>query len=289
MSHRSGETEDTTIADLVVAMGTGQIKTGAPSRSERVAKYNRLLRIEGELGDGAVYLGRAAFGRGIGRGRGAADAGEAEVGAGLVTRLVDRGAIVAAYVGIGMAVTIAISFLLVIPIEPIYWLLALPAGLLIGYYANQRSDRRAGPWSRIVANAAFAGLVTGADAGGVPPRREGAVLLRRQRLPGLQPRSTRDAPADPAVLRQRGRLRLRALPADRRRPGARRRRDHRRGDVHDASTGASSSRRPATVLVLTPGSAASAAGAVRRVPAEGRAARLELDRPGLTAAASSGP
>jgi enolase len=63
VSHRSGETEDTTIADLVVAMGTGQIKTGAPSRSERVAKYNRLLRIEGELGDGARYLGRAAFGR----------------------------------------------------------------------------------------------------------------------------------------------------------------------------------------------------------------------------------
>jgi enolase len=63
VSHRSGETEDTTIADLVVAMGTGQIKTGAPSRSERVAKYNRLLRIEGELGEGAQYLGRAAFGR----------------------------------------------------------------------------------------------------------------------------------------------------------------------------------------------------------------------------------
>ncbi len=66
VSHRSGETEDTTISDLVVGMGTGQIKTGAPSRSERVAKYNRLLRIEGELGDGAVYLGRDAFGRGIG-------------------------------------------------------------------------------------------------------------------------------------------------------------------------------------------------------------------------------
>src|SRR5213076_3166246 len=66
VSHRSGETEDTTIADLVVAMGTGQIKTGAPSRSERVAKYNRLLRIDGELGEGAVYLGRAAFGRGVG-------------------------------------------------------------------------------------------------------------------------------------------------------------------------------------------------------------------------------
>jgi enolase len=61
VSHRSGETEDTTIADLVVAMGTGQIKTGAPSRSERVAKYNRLLRIEEELGDGAEYLGRQAL------------------------------------------------------------------------------------------------------------------------------------------------------------------------------------------------------------------------------------
>ena len=61
VSHRSGETEDTTIADFVVAMGTGQIKTGAPSRSERVAKYNRLLRIEGELGDGARYLGRRAL------------------------------------------------------------------------------------------------------------------------------------------------------------------------------------------------------------------------------------
>ena len=78
-----------------------------------------------------------------------------------MSRFVDRGAIVAGYVGIGMAVTIAISFLLVIPIEPIYWLLALPAGLLIGYYANQRSDRRAGPWSRIVLNATFAGFVTG--------------------------------------------------------------------------------------------------------------------------------
>ena len=61
VSHRSGETEDTTIADFVVAMGTGQIKTGAPSRSERVAKYNRLLRIEGELGDGARYAGRSAL------------------------------------------------------------------------------------------------------------------------------------------------------------------------------------------------------------------------------------
>jgi enolase len=61
VSHRSGETEDTTIADLVVAMGTGQIKNGAPSRTERDAKNNRQLRIEGELGDGARYLGRGAL------------------------------------------------------------------------------------------------------------------------------------------------------------------------------------------------------------------------------------
>jgi len=63
MSHRSGETEDTTIADLAVATGCGQIKTGAPSRSERVAKYNQLLRIEEELGDRAVYPGWNAFPR----------------------------------------------------------------------------------------------------------------------------------------------------------------------------------------------------------------------------------
>ena len=61
VSHRSGETEDTTIADLAVALNAGQIKTGAPSRSERVAKYNRLLRIEEELGDAAVYAGKNAF------------------------------------------------------------------------------------------------------------------------------------------------------------------------------------------------------------------------------------
>jgi enolase len=61
ISHRSGETEDTTIADLAVATNSGQIKTGAPSRSERVAKYNRLLRIEAELGSTALYPGRAAL------------------------------------------------------------------------------------------------------------------------------------------------------------------------------------------------------------------------------------
>lgn len=63
MSHRSGETEDTTIADLAVALGCGQIKTGAPARSERVAKYNRLLRIEEELGPAAEFAGRSAFPR----------------------------------------------------------------------------------------------------------------------------------------------------------------------------------------------------------------------------------
>jgi enolase len=63
ISHRSGETEDTTIADLAVATGAGQIKTGAPSRSERVAKYNQLIRIEELLGPGATYPGRQTFRR----------------------------------------------------------------------------------------------------------------------------------------------------------------------------------------------------------------------------------
>jgi enolase len=61
VSHRSGETEDTTIADLVVATASGQIKTGSLSRTDRVAKYNQLIRIEEELGDKATYPGRSAF------------------------------------------------------------------------------------------------------------------------------------------------------------------------------------------------------------------------------------
>jgi enolase len=69
LSHRSGETEDTTIADLAVATNCGQIKTGAPARSERVAKYNQLLRIEELLGDAASYAGRAAFPRSVAAGR----------------------------------------------------------------------------------------------------------------------------------------------------------------------------------------------------------------------------
>src|SRR6185312_5318723 len=63
VSHRSGETEDTTIADVAVAVNAGQIKTGAPARSERVAKYNQLLRIEEELDDAARYAGALAFPR----------------------------------------------------------------------------------------------------------------------------------------------------------------------------------------------------------------------------------
>ena len=61
VSHRSGETEDTTIADLAVGLNTGLIKAGAPCRSERTAKYNRLLRIEDELGENARFAGRQAF------------------------------------------------------------------------------------------------------------------------------------------------------------------------------------------------------------------------------------
>jgi enolase len=68
MSHRSGETEDTTIADLAVATNCGQIKTGAPARSERVAKFNQLLRIESVLDDAARYAGSAAFPRAAARG-----------------------------------------------------------------------------------------------------------------------------------------------------------------------------------------------------------------------------
>lgn len=78
-----------------------------------------------------------------------------------MTRVVDRGAIVAAFVGVGMAVTMAISFLLVIPIEPAYVLLAFPGGLIIGYYANARSSRLRGQWRRILPNGLLAGLATG--------------------------------------------------------------------------------------------------------------------------------
>lgn len=78
-----------------------------------------------------------------------------------MSRFVDRGAVVAAYVGIGMAVTMAIGFLLVIPIEAIYLLLSFPAGMIIGYYANARAGRQRGAWRWLLPNSLFAGAVTG--------------------------------------------------------------------------------------------------------------------------------
>jgi hypothetical protein len=78
-----------------------------------------------------------------------------------VTRFVDRGAITAAWVGVGLAVTVGVSFMLVIPIEFLVGPFALLGGLLIGYYANARAGRAGGPWPRILANALLAGLVTG--------------------------------------------------------------------------------------------------------------------------------
>jgi hypothetical protein len=78
-----------------------------------------------------------------------------------MNRLFDRGAMVAASIGIGMAVTMAIGFLLVIPIEPIYLVLSLPAGMIIGYYANARAGRERGAWLRILPNSLLAGAATG--------------------------------------------------------------------------------------------------------------------------------
>jgi hypothetical protein len=78
-----------------------------------------------------------------------------------VSRFVDRGAVVAAYVAIGMAITMAISFLLVVPIEPAYLLLSVLGAIVIGYYANARAGRARGEWRRILPNSLFAGVVLG--------------------------------------------------------------------------------------------------------------------------------
>lgn len=78
-----------------------------------------------------------------------------------MSRFVDRGAVFASWVGLGMAVTVVVSFVLVIPIEFLVGPCALLGGMLIGYYANTRSERFGGPWRRIIANALLAGLVTG--------------------------------------------------------------------------------------------------------------------------------
>ena len=142
-----------------------------------------------------------------------------------MSRLVDRGAIAAAYVGIGMAVTIVVSFMLFIPIEWIIWVLALPSGLLIGYYANQRSDRRAGPWGRILVNGLFAGFVTGLTAA--------VLLLAIKALFFYADNGFRDPGlGGPISCRGRGRVRLPALPGRRARPGVRGRRRDRRRLVH---------------------------------------------------------
>jgi hypothetical protein len=77
-----------------------------------------------------------------------------------VTPFVDRGALVAAGVGAGVALTVGVSFLLIIPIEPVVWSLALPSGALIGYYANVRSGRQGSPWPRIVVNGLVAAAAT---------------------------------------------------------------------------------------------------------------------------------
>lgn len=78
-----------------------------------------------------------------------------------MSRIFDRGALTGAFVGVGVAVTMAMSFLLIIPIEPAYLLLSVPAGIVIGYYANAKSRRVRGQWRRLLPNAALAGLVTG--------------------------------------------------------------------------------------------------------------------------------
>jgi len=113
-----------------------------------------------------------------------------------LTRFVDRQALVAAFVGIGMAVTIGISFLLVIPIEPVYWILSIPAGLLIGYYANSRAARGRGEWPRILANGLVAGLATGLTLA--------ALLLAVKALFFLADDGYRDADAGGPIACQTG-------------------------------------------------------------------------------------
>ena len=142
-----------------------------------------------------------------------------------MSRFVDRGAITASWVGVGMAVTIGVSFLLVIPIEFLVTPFALFAGLLIGYYANARSNRAGGPWGRILANALLAGAGDRDHVRAVPAGREAPVLRRRQRLP-------RRLGGRPDHVPDGRRLRLPALPRDRARAGVRGGRDHGRRVVH---------------------------------------------------------
>ena len=155
-----------------------------------------------------------------------------------MTRVIDRGAVTAAYVGIGMAATIAVSFLLVIPIEPVYWLLSLAAGLLIGYYANQRSDRRAGPWSRIVLNALFAGAVTALTLAALLLAVKALFFFADNGYPDFNRVDPETGQPVPPLLRLGRRLRLRAIRGERVGRRAGERRCHRRGHVHELLLGA---------------------------------------------------
>ena len=193
-------------------MGTGQIKI---RRAVAIGAGRQVQPAAADRGRARRQRPIPRPERAVGRPEAGASGCRVEGRGLVVSRFVDRGAITAAYVGIGMAVTIVVSFLLVIPIEWVIWMLALPSGLLIGYYANQRSNRRAGPWSRILVNGLFAGLVTGLTAA-VCARDQGALLLRRQRLPRPGPRRTDRLPG-------RRRLRLPALPRGRAGTGLRRR------------------------------------------------------------------
>ena len=138
-------------------MGTGQIKTGAPSRSERVAKYNRLLRIEGELGDGARYLGRSALAGAGGPRRRRPRPGSSRRREPLRRPRRDRRRLCRDRHGRHDRDQLPAGH----PDRADLLAAGRARRLLIGYYANQRSDRRAGPWRRILVNGLFAGLVTG--------------------------------------------------------------------------------------------------------------------------------
>ena len=118
-----------------------------------------------------------------------------------------------------MAITIAASFLLIIPIEPVIWLLAIPSGLLIGYYANQRSDRRAGPWSRILRNGVFAALVTGLTTAALLLLLKSIFFFADTGYPDFNRVVERHA--DPAVLRDGRIVRVRSVSRARARCGAR--------------------------------------------------------------------
>ena len=133
-------------------------------------------------------------------------------------------------------VTIVASFTLIIPIEWIIWLLALPSGLLIGYYANQRSNRVAGPWSRILVNGALRRSGDRADGRDPAPPHQGDLLLRRQRATPTSTGPTRTA-TDPALLPVGSGLHVPALPRRGTRPGPRRRRCHGRRVVHELLLG----------------------------------------------------